>query len=84
MTETSTVRVDTILKNSFAEICETKYDLNLKEAFEILMNFIIKYRVNPDDLESLWIKNPKRDMANYHNFTVGFFKNLGNETSRCF
>lgn len=74
MESTTTVRVDTVLKNRFADFCDKNYNLNLKEAVEILMRFVLDWGVNPDDLSSLWRKNPKRDIAEYHNFTVGFLK----------
>jgi antitoxin component of RelBE/YafQ-DinJ toxin-antitoxin module len=70
----TTVALDTVLKNRFTEICDKEYNLTAKEAIEILMKFTIDWGVNPDDLSSLWRKNPKRDIAEYHNYTVGFLK----------
>ena len=74
MGATTTVRIDTVLKDRFAKVCDKNYNLSAKDALEILMEFILDFGVNPDDLSSLWRKNPKRDIAEYHNYTVGFLK----------
>ena len=70
----TTVALNTHLKNRFAGICDKEYNLSAKEALEILMKFTVDWGVNPDDLSSLWRKNPKKDIAEYHNYTVGFLK----------
>ncbi len=84
MEPTTTVRVDTVLKRQFANTCKKNYDLNIKEAVEILMRFILDVNVNPDDLTSIWRKSPRKDIAEYHNFTVGFLRTFEHKQNEQF
>lgn len=74
MGATTTIAIDSNLKNRFGVVCDKEYNLTVKEGVETLMKFTLDWGVNPDDLSSVWRKNPKRDIAEYHNYTVGFLK----------
>lgn len=74
MSNTTTIAVDAHLKKRFSDACKKPFGLTDREAVEILLKFIVDFGVNPEDLASLWKNNPKRDLANYHNYTVGFLK----------
>lgn len=74
MGATTTIAIDSNLKNRFGVVCDKEYNLTVKEGVETLMKFTLDWGVNPDDLASVWRKNPKRDIAEYHNYTVGFLK----------
>lgn len=90
MSSDKTIKVDKIIGDAFKIHCY-KFDLELKEASNILFSFCLKYNVNPEDLEYIWEKrtrvelsNAKSELMNIHNLSVGFLRTFEKKQENMF
>lgn len=63
----------TLTKNQWKTHCK-KHKTSMTEAMLSFINFCLEKNISPESIDIIFNKNIKGQVADYHNFTVGFLK----------